>query len=281
MTAKQIHIDPEFRDLIPPLTADEKSLLLASILRDGCRDPLVVWLNHGTLLDGHHRFEICEANGIEYETVEKHFPDKNAAMAWMIRNQFGRRNLTAMQRSELALKLKPLIEEKAKERQSAAGKSSAPGRPAKKDVQKSAQVSSEKTRDEVAKLAGVSHDTIAKAKVVLERATPEVVQKVRSGEMKINTAYRQIVNKPSGIQKTKDGRRHPFNPATVEKMFTAIRKAVAEMATTCELLESKDLSQMIKSIERTEKAFAKFSRRCSTVWRTMSVTPAEDNDEQF
>ena len=117
--------------------------------------------------------------------------------------------------------------------------------------------------------------------MVLERATPEVVQKVRSGEMKINTAYRQIVNKPSGIQKTKDGRRHPFNPATVEKMFTAIRKAVAEMATTCELLESKDLSQMIKSIERTEKAFAKFSRRCSTVWRTMSVTPAEDNDEQF
>jgi hypothetical protein len=38
------------------------------------------------------------------------------AKEWIIRNQFGRRNLTLAQRSELALKLEPLIQKKAKER---------------------------------------------------------------------------------------------------------------------------------------------------------------------
>lgn len=38
-----ITIDPEFKALIPPLAPDELSQLEANILRDGCRDPLVVW----------------------------------------------------------------------------------------------------------------------------------------------------------------------------------------------------------------------------------------------
>ena len=39
----QIQIDPEFKALIPPLAPDELAQLEANILRDGCRDPLVVW----------------------------------------------------------------------------------------------------------------------------------------------------------------------------------------------------------------------------------------------
>ena len=69
-------------------------------------------------------------------------------------NQFGRRNLTSFQRSELALRLKPIIQAKAKERQIR--------KPFESVVQKSAQQKSTslKARDELAKLAGVSHDTI-------------------------------------------------------------------------------------------------------------------------
>lgn len=40
-------------------------------------------------------------------------------MAWIIRNQFARRNLTAMQRAELALKLKDAVAADAKKRQGA------------------------------------------------------------------------------------------------------------------------------------------------------------------
>jgi ParB family chromosome partitioning protein len=36
-------IDPEFKALIPPLAPEELAQLEANIIKDGCRDPLVVW----------------------------------------------------------------------------------------------------------------------------------------------------------------------------------------------------------------------------------------------
>jgi len=39
----EIVIDPEFKALIPPLSAEELAQLEANIVADGCRDPLVVW----------------------------------------------------------------------------------------------------------------------------------------------------------------------------------------------------------------------------------------------
>jgi N6-adenosine-specific RNA methylase IME4 len=95
----QIQIDAEFKALIPPLAPDELAQLEANILRDGCRDPLVVW--DDILIDGHNRFEICTQHGIQFQTVEMEFEDRDAAMDWMDTNQLGRRNLTNDQRSIL------------------------------------------------------------------------------------------------------------------------------------------------------------------------------------
>ena len=39
-----IVIDPEFKELIPPLTDDEFKQLEANLLRDGCKEPLTVWM---------------------------------------------------------------------------------------------------------------------------------------------------------------------------------------------------------------------------------------------
>ena len=89
-----IKIDPEFKSLIPPLGAEERSQLLANLLASGCRDPLVVWKGHNILLDGHNRYEICTSEGIEFKTVALELPDRNAAHDWIISNQLGRRNLT-------------------------------------------------------------------------------------------------------------------------------------------------------------------------------------------
>lgn len=71
-------------------------------------------------------------------------------------NQFGRRSLTSFQRSELALRLKPIIQAKAKERQ---GKRNDLNNITQKSAE-SKKSKSRETRDELAKLAGVSHDTI-------------------------------------------------------------------------------------------------------------------------
>jgi hypothetical protein len=92
----EIHIEPELRKYMRQLTEDERSLLEASIIAEGVRDPLVVWHRNGelVLLDGHHRYEIAQRHGISFELVELSFPDLSAAKRWAIRNQLGRRNLT-------------------------------------------------------------------------------------------------------------------------------------------------------------------------------------------
>ena len=76
---------------------------------------LVTW--RGLLLDGHHRLAICTQYGLACTTVELDLPDRLAARIWIIRNQFGRRNLIAYIRSVLALQLKNALAEQAKERQ--------------------------------------------------------------------------------------------------------------------------------------------------------------------
>ena len=113
--AGTVRVDPEFQGLIPPLTEQERAQLEANLLRDGCRDPLVTW--RGLLLDGHNRLAICKEHGLKFSTAEIAVKTRDEAKAWVICNQFGRRNLSNYQRAELALALEPLIAARAKERQ--------------------------------------------------------------------------------------------------------------------------------------------------------------------
>ena len=99
-------IDAEFRDLISPLDSAEYEQLEANIKQEGCRDAIVLWGE--ILIDGHHRYRICTENGISFKTVQKDFETRDDVKAWIIRNQWGRRNLTAYQRALLALKLETL-----------------------------------------------------------------------------------------------------------------------------------------------------------------------------
>lgn len=98
---KQLTIEPEFRDKIPPLSADEFSKLEENILTDGeVRDPIVVWNN--TIIDGHNRWAIIQKHPeIPFKIKQMEFPDKWAAIAWACKNQLGRRNLTDEQKTYL------------------------------------------------------------------------------------------------------------------------------------------------------------------------------------
>jgi hypothetical protein len=94
-----IKIDQEFKNLIPPLTAEEFSQLEANVLQDGCRDSLVIW--NGTLIDGHNRYAICTKHGLTFQTREKEFETREDVIDWIINNQLGRRNITDLQKSYL------------------------------------------------------------------------------------------------------------------------------------------------------------------------------------
>lgn len=95
----RITIDEEFASLIPMLAADERKELEASIVEHGgARDPLIVWdrgeMLPPILLDGHNRVEICGRLGLPYAVKGIRFGTKEQALAWMRRNQLGRRNLS-------------------------------------------------------------------------------------------------------------------------------------------------------------------------------------------
>lgn len=183
-TTENIRIDPEFQSLIPPLSADELAQLESNLIADGCRDPIVLW--DGVIVDGHNRFRICSKQGIEFETVAHGFDDRSEAKCWIIRNQFGRRNLTGFVRSELALVLEDELAAKAKERQGARTD-------LKSNIcQNSDKCSAFDTKRELATVAGVSHDTIARVKKIKERADDEIQNRLRAGEVSINQVYTQI-----------------------------------------------------------------------------------------
>lgn len=96
-----IRIDPEFEQQIPPLKPEELQQLEKNILEDGViLNPLILW--NGTLVDGHNRYHIAEKHPhIQYTTVEKDFPDRYSVIAWICKNQLGRRNLDEVQRTYL------------------------------------------------------------------------------------------------------------------------------------------------------------------------------------
>lgn len=176
-----IYIDKEFESLIPPLSDKEFKQLEENCVRDGIRDPLIIWETPSgkeILIDGHNRWKIAANHcGIPFETVKMKFDDRDAAKAWIIKNQFGRRNLSAYDRSVLALKLKPLLVEKAKEKE----------HERKTTCQKSDK--SYDTKKELAKAAGVSHDTINRVARIEEMASDRTKQLIREGKMSINQAY--------------------------------------------------------------------------------------------
>ena len=187
-----IIVDAEFAALIPPLSAEERQQLEENIVEHGgARDPLVVWASKGTmtLLDGHNRYQICTRLDLPFEIEEMRFSDRSHAEEWIIRNQFGRRNLSAYVRTQLALRLEETIAARNKERKRG-------GQGGVLLPKNSAEAKSE-TRVEVAKAANVSHDTVAKVKKIdaAEKAgkvNAETVAKLRTGEVSINRVVRDL-----------------------------------------------------------------------------------------
>ena len=96
-----LKIDPEFQSQISPLTDDEFKQLEENILKEGkLLSPLIVWNN--TLVDGHNRYAILQKHPeIYFSTMPLPFESREEVLAWICKNQLGRRNLTPEQKKFL------------------------------------------------------------------------------------------------------------------------------------------------------------------------------------
>ncbi len=171
-----MNLKTTFKELISPLQQEEFEKLEHSILSEGCRDSIVVWKD--TIVDGHNRYSICMKHSIPFNTVERQFEDENEVKIWMLNNQLARRNINAYQRVKIALQLEDMFKDQGKTKQKQAG-GALPQKSDKPPID---------TKKEVAKIANVSHDTVAKVKVIEKDASNSVKQLLASDDISINEA---------------------------------------------------------------------------------------------
>lgn len=191
----QLHIDPELKDFITPLKEDEFEGLTTDIKANGCIEPIIVWNGGGktpdTIVDGHHRYRICQEYNISFKTVRIKFADKLAAMTWMYNKQRGRRNLSIVEKLELFAKLKGYASKYAEERRLAGKKAEEDGENAL--ASRDARLKTKgKALSKIAKEAGVSTRTAERYDAIQRKGNEEQKEALRSGQKKIGTVYREI-----------------------------------------------------------------------------------------
>ena len=179
---QHLTIDPEFASKIPPLREEELKQLEENILADGVViNPLIVW--NGIIVDGHNRYRILQQHPeIQFTIYEKEFPDRYAVIAWICKNQLGRRNLTSQQ-------FKYLMGQQYKaEKIAYVGdrKNNAP----KSSYQNGNLILKEKTCERIAAENGVARNTVIRAEQfangvdAAEEAVPGIKQEILTGSIK-------------------------------------------------------------------------------------------------
>ena len=192
-----LKIDPEFQSQIPPLTNDEFKQLEENILKEGkLISPLIVWNN--TLVDGHNRYAILQKHPeIYFSTMPLRFENREEAVAWICKNQLGRRNLTPEQKKFLIGKQYSVEHRKpggnGNNQHTAAAKKTVPEELCQFDtIPPTASEAS--VRKQIAERNNVSESYVARSEKfmrgveIMEQMMPGTKEKILSGQFKVRDA---------------------------------------------------------------------------------------------
>jgi hypothetical protein len=233
---QQIVVFPELEALIPPLQEEEQAALEASILKEGCREALIVWQHEQQmiLVDGHNRFRICKRHGVDFKMSIRPFKDLSEVKDWMVQNQLSRRNLTPEQASYLR-GMRYALEKKEKG-----------GFDKIKSKGQNVPLTSERLSDEY----NVSEKTIkrdaefAQGLEKIGQLNPQLKHDILAGKVKVNKSDVQKVGKIQGdfhVAHAEDIERLA-NPvvAPVSKPISAISQKKQQIAKLLQSLEIGD-----------------------------------------
>lgn len=165
---------PQFHELanaFPLLTGEAFDELVADIKAHGQLEPIV--MHEGKVLDGRNRWRATQALGVE--PTEETLPKGVDPVAYVWSKNAVRRQLTPSQRAMAATKLTT----------SKVGAN---------------QYSEATTIQQAADLAGVGEKSVRRAKQVIDKGAPEVVQAVEAGDLSVRTAV-EIAEKPVETQR--------------------------------------------------------------------------------
>ena len=187
MKLSQLKIDPEFQSKIPPLQFEEEQQLEQNIIAEGrLLNPIITW--NGYILDGHTRYRILKKHGfIKFEVEEIQLANKYEALAWICKNQLGRRNLSPERK-------KFLLGKEYESTKLAVGGQPGNCNPVKRCTQNEHIVSEKRTCERIAKEHGVGHATVQRAEKyakgidAAEEAVPGAQEEILTGRIKATDA---------------------------------------------------------------------------------------------
>jgi hypothetical protein len=182
----QVKINPEYASLVSELSPEEYESLKQSIKKEnGLYVPIIVNQNC-IILNGHHRYKACQELGIEPKMLVREFKDKLDEQLFVIDCNLIRRQLNNFQRTELALKSKPILEAIVKRNESLGGKGGKGGR----NLTPLGRID-----ERIGERAGVSRGTVRKVEKILENESitaDKIKEDLRLGKVSINEAYKIV-----------------------------------------------------------------------------------------
>jgi ParB-like chromosome segregation protein Spo0J len=162
-------------DIFPLMEGGKFDALVADIKANGLREPITLY--EDKILDGRNRYNAVIKAGLQYKLKDENFRPftGNDPLGFVVSANLHRRHLTESERGMVAAKI---VDTKLGANQY--NKSSV-------------------TTEQAAKLLAVSETTVKRAKKVYEKATPEIVEAVRKGNLRVGMAAK-VAGKPKEQQ---------------------------------------------------------------------------------
>jgi len=186
----QIKVDPELLALVPRPSRENFEILKKSIQERGLNDPIEV-LPDGRIIDGHSRFKAFEELGmlpVPPDKIRVVNLTEEELMTYMFDQNIARRHLTDIDRIEWAVRLMPIEEVKKEVKKAKEEK-----RQATKAGKKAKEVKPERSRDKIAKKAGISPAQQARYNVV-EKWAPEMLEEAKKDKSSLGNVYLKVKN---------------------------------------------------------------------------------------
>jgi protein gp37 len=212
----------ELKSYLPMM---EKSLfeqLEKDIKKNGLNDPILYFktpAGDNLVIEGHTRLEACVKQKIKIiptKEIKANFQSLDDIKFWMVQHQVQRRNLSVLEKVKLSFTHKEIIEIKAKENQSKAGKKNKVNVPLD-------------TNDEIARIAGVSRATVVRYGSIVDKASDKIKQQLDNGSLSIFSAYNIIKDKtPKPITQTQTKQLSPIIYQDFEECEQALESGTIE-----------------------------------------------------
>ena len=203
-------------NIFPLMSEEELQVLANDIKKNGQRNPIV--LLNGKVLDVRNRALACQLAGVRPDTQPRNAEKLGSPTAWVLSQNLHRRQLTASQRAMIATEAEKLfaleIAEKERLRKIQSTEAKLP-----QSSERAPQA-----RDQAATALNVSSRYVQNAKGVAAKS-PEIADKVKSGELSLSEAMKATAGMPGPPKKTKVNR-DAYYEQRLKKLVAEIKAPV-------------------------------------------------------